>query len=203
MRAGRILQRVEISPGFVAFLCAYFYFDPAGTFAPFLLGVTLHEGAHLLLLRMAKARVLQITFSLSGALIRTAPLSNRWEILTAAAGPAVNFLLFLHLMRQLPMAALVNLCLFAYNLLPFYPLDGGRILRAVLHTLLPDGAADLVERVVGGLCLLCLCAAACYLTCALHAGLWPVILCALIIVKTSGIISPRFCCPFFCKICMC
>ncbi|MBQ7870883.1 MAG: site-2 protease family protein [Oscillospiraceae bacterium] len=191
MRAGKIFQRVEITPGFVAFLCAYFYFDPGGTFAPFLLGVTLHEGAHLLLLRLAKAQVHRVSFSLSGAVIRTAPLPTRWEILTAAAGPAVNLLLFLLLMRQMPMAALVNLCLFAYNLLPFYPLDGGRILRAVLHALLPDGAADLIERLIGGLCLLGLCAAACYLTCALHAGLWPVILCALIIVKTAGILSPR------------
>ena len=191
MRAGRILHRVDVTPGFVAFLCAYFYFDPAGTFAPFLLGVSLHEAAHLLLLRLAKAQIQQIQLSLSGAIIRTAPLTNRWEILTAAAGPAMNFLLFLLLMRQMPMAALVNLCLFAYNLLPFYPLDGGRILRAALHTLLPDGAADLLERIVGGLCLLCLCAAACYLTCALHAGLWPVILCALLIVKTAGILSPR------------
>lgn len=191
MKAGRILQRVEITPGFVALLCAYFYFDPAGTFAPFLLGVTLHEGAHLLMLRLVRSRVHRLSFSLAGAVIKTAPLPYRQEILVAAAGPSVNFLLFLLFVRQMPMAALVNLCLFVYNLLPFYPLDGGRILRAVLHALLSDTAADLIERIVGGLCLLSLCGAACYLTCALHAGLWPVLVCALLIVKTAGIFAPR------------
>lgn len=189
MNPGRALQRVDISPGFLVFLCAYFYFDPAGSFAPFLLGVTLHEAAHLLLLRLAGAPVQRVSFSLCGACIHTAPLKRRWEIAVSAAGPATNFLLFL-LLRRIPIASLVNLCLFAYNLLPFYPLDGGRILRAVLHTLLPDTAAELLERIVAGLCLLLLSALACYLTCALHAGLWPVLLCALLIVRTAGIIGP-------------
>lgn len=191
MKSGRHLQQIEITPGFVAFLCAYFYFDPAGTFSAFLLGVTLHEAAHLLCLRLAGIEIERISFSLCGASIYTRPMKSRVEILVAAAGPGLNFLLFLLLVRQMPIAALVNLCLAVYNMLPFYPLDGGRILRALLHMLLSDRAADLIERIMGGLCLLALCAAACYATCALHAGLWPILLCALLIVKTAGILTPR------------
>lgn len=42
----------------------------------------------------------------------------------------MNLALLLAFSRTLPRFALVNFCLLAYNLLPFYPLDGGRLLRA-------------------------------------------------------------------------
>ena len=82
--------------------------------------------------------------------------------------------------RTLPRFALVNFCLLAYNLLPFYPLDGGRLLRAVLRTLLPLRAAVWAER---GVCLLCgalLLACAGYLTLCWHAGPWPLLVCLLL-----------------------
>ena len=102
------------------------------------------------------------------------------ELLAAAAGPAMNLALLLAFSRTLPRFALVNFCLLAYNLLPFYPLDGGRLLRAVLRTLLPLRAAVWAER---GVCLLCgalLLACAGYLTLCWHAGPWPLLVCLLL-----------------------
>ena len=64
MRQSEIRRKIEISPAFVAVLCAYFYFDPAGTFFPFLLAVTLHEAGHLITLRLLKSEIHSLRFEL-------------------------------------------------------------------------------------------------------------------------------------------
>lgn len=191
MKRYKITQLLDIEPAFVVFLCAYYYFDPAQTFAPFLLSITLHEAGHLLALRLLGAKVHKLRLSVCGAVLITEPLPYAKEMIAAAAGPAVNILLLAAAMSREPMLALVNLCLCAYNLLPFYPLDGGRILRAVLRLLLSERAADVIERVIAGACLLVLIALACYLTCVWHAGLWPIIVCALLLLRVAGTILPE------------
>ncbi|MBQ3356690.1 MAG: hypothetical protein IJG45_06200 [Oscillospiraceae bacterium] len=191
MRRCSALQALEISPAFIAFLCAYYYFDPARTFVPFLFSVTAHEAGHLLLLAILRAKVHKLRLTFSGAVLLTEPLRYGQEIAAAAAGPAVNALLLVFFAKTEPTMAFVNLLLLSYNLLPFYPLDGGRILRAVLHILLSAYAAEVTERIIcGGCCLLLLCAAV-WLTCVWHAGLWPVIVWALLAVRIAGTVLPE------------
>ena len=50
MRQFRPTDYIEINPAFVAILCAYYYFDPACTFWPFVSALLFHEAGHLLLL---------------------------------------------------------------------------------------------------------------------------------------------------------
>ena len=166
--------KVEISTGCLAFLCAYGVFDPMGSFWPFVLSVALHEGAHVIVLLLCRREILEIRGSLGGFLIRTAPLSYGRELLTAAAGPVMNGLLFLLTAEKYPVWALVNVVLMAYNLLPFYPLDGGRILRGILALILPPTCAELIERGIRICAFAALTVGAMYMTFFLHSGLWPV-----------------------------
>lgn len=191
MKQCSLWRSLEITPAFAVFLCVYYYFDPAHTFAPFVTAVTLHEAGHLLLLRILKVRIHKLRLAASGAIIETEPLPYRKEIAVASAGPAVNAALLMLTARQAPMFALVNFCLFAYNLLPFYPLDGGRILRALLHLLLPERVARALECGIAAVCLALLLAFSCYLTCVWHAGLWPVLVCAFLLVRITGTILPE------------
>ena len=169
---GRLAQLAGLQPGP----------EPvrAGTFLPFVCAAALHEAGHLAMLLWLRQPVHSLCLGLQGAVLRTGPLRYRDELLAAAAGPAMNLALLLAFSRTLPRFALVNFCLLAYNLLPFYPLDGGRLLRAVLRTLLPLRAAVWAER---GVCLLCgalLLACAGYLTLCWHAGPWPLLVCLLL-----------------------
>ncbi len=125
----------------------------------------------------------------SGTVIRVEKLSYRQELLVSLAGPMVNALLFFAALETNPTFALTNFGLFCYNMLPLYPLDGGRMLRAFLLLSLPEGIASRVEQGIGAACLLFLIGAAVYLTCVLHAGLWPVLLCAFLLLRVGGTIS--------------
>ena len=191
MKISKLSQQVEIAPAFLLFLCAYYYFDPAGSFFPFLLSVFLHELGHLFVLWLCKTPVHKLRFTLSGAVIQSAPQGYRQEIITAAAGPLMNLLLAVLLLHRIPEVALLNLGLFLYNLLPIYPLDGGRLLRAVLQLLLNQKAAIITEWLICLLCAAVLFALSCYLTCILYAGLWPILIFFFLFLRIGETILPK------------
>ncbi|QDU68962.1 site-2 protease family protein [Engelhardtia mirabilis] len=114
--------------------------------------VFLHELGHSLVAQTFGIRVLDITFWPLGGMARMSeiPESPRIEGAVAFAGPAVNFVLVL---LALPVWFLVsapsygptaptlvesfivvNLILGVFNLVPAFPMDGGRLLRALLGT---------------------------------------------------------------------
>ena len=74
------------------------------------------------------------------------------------------------LLFALPMAA--------GNLLPLWPLDGGRILLAVASQHLPLAQAQRLSRICAALTLALCWALAIFAACRLHLGLWPPLLAA-------------------------
>ena len=176
---------VEITPAFLGFLCAYCYFDPGHTFFPFLVSIFLHEAGHLAALFLCGAEIRGLRLEAPGASIETGSLPCGKELAAAAAGPAVNLLLFSLTLRKNPPFAMVNLCLLIFNLLPFYPLDGGRMLRALLSAFFSDRAVYLTEQVIGGIFFFSLLGGAVYLTCICHMGLWPILVWALLFLRVA------------------
>jgi Zn-dependent protease len=104
--------------------------------------VLLHELGHALMARHLRVGISSIDLHFFGgaANMTDQPRSPGDEIAIAAAGPAVSFALGglgvgLGLLTGLPLIMLlgkVNLAIGAFNLLPAFPSDGGRILRALL-----------------------------------------------------------------------
>ena len=114
--------------------------------------VLLHEVGHSLMARRHGVRVHDITLWPLGGIARLAeiPEDPATEIKISLAGPAVNFGIALLLLGLLALTSLesvpislstinvlsffltVNLMMGAFNLLPAFPMDGGRILRAML-----------------------------------------------------------------------
>lgn len=191
MKAGSILRRVEISPSFLIVLCAYYYFDPGGTFYPFVYAACSHELGHLLVLKLLNVPVHKLYLAAGGACLVTAPTGYKKEILVAAVGPFTNLLLSLLFLHRQPMFSLMNLGLMMYNLLPFYPLDGGRLLRCVLQLLFKEyDLAIAIERII------CICGLTLFwglgiwLTCFLHEGLWPAVLCGLLTLRITTTVFP-------------
>jgi Zn-dependent protease/CBS domain-containing protein len=158
--------------------------------------VLLHELGHSLLARRYGVQVDNITLLPIGgvAAMRSLPHSPRVELLVALAGPAVSValgLLFALAARQrygpivwpillhdpgnMPLLlelASINFSLTAFNLVPAFPMDGGRVLRSVLWS--RTGflrATQVATRIGQGLAILCF-----ILALTGHLGTWLVLI---------------------------
>ena len=109
--------------------------------------IVLHELGHAVVARRLGVRVATIELGFFGGAAKMAsmPRTPRHELAIAAAGPAVSLALG---GAGLGLAALthvglfgligwINLVLAGFNLIPALPMDGGRILRALLATRMP------------------------------------------------------------------
>ena len=115
----------------------------AATLISMLFGsVLLHEMGHAAMAKRFGIGTRAITLHLLGGLasIEREPETPREEIYIALAGPAVNLVLFILSLPlvyfQLPGAsdiALINAVMGIFNLFPAYPMDGGRVLKALLQ----------------------------------------------------------------------
>lgn len=101
--------------------------------------ISLHEISHLIAIRSEKTEVKFIRIEPFGVTIRLAEsiIKNpAKEITMAAAGPLCNFLMggfgYMFFKERLNYFILANLSMGIFNLIPAYPLDGGRILKAAL-----------------------------------------------------------------------
>jgi Zn-dependent protease/CBS domain-containing protein len=125
--------------------------------------VALHELAHTLVAMRLGGRVREITLMLLGGVSQIErPLERpAAEALMAAAGPALSIVLGLGLglLARLPMPdaarlalrslASINIVLGVFNMLPAFPMDGGRVLRAALASRLGFARATRVAARVG------------------------------------------------------
>ncbi len=113
----------------------------------FFASLVAHELAHALVAKAYGLGVREITLHLFGGIARLdrEPPTPRAELLIAAAGPAMSVVLGIGMLALAPLVtgsasthALltwlgpVNIGLAVFNLLPGFPMDGGRILRAAL-----------------------------------------------------------------------
>ncbi len=133
--------------------------------------VVLHEYGHALTARRFGVRTRDITLYPIGGVARLERIPDKpiEELWVAAAGPAVTLLiaivLFLALvvtgglppLRSITLASssfwvrllLVNVILFVFNLIPAFPMDGGRVLRALLAMRLEYMRATQIAASVG------------------------------------------------------
>ncbi|MDD6728669.1 MAG: hypothetical protein PUE08_05555 [Eubacteriales bacterium] len=85
---------------------------------------SLHEAGHLIMLLICRGKPLSLTFSYYGfALKYKDNLPKISETLVIASGPLVNLIFYFILKDDF------NLILFFINILPAFPLDGGRIVK--------------------------------------------------------------------------
>lgn len=146
--------RVEITAGALVLWAALFYLDQGGAVPQALAACALHEGGHLLAIRLLGGRVAAFRVSCAGAELRLSarrPLGPGRELAAALAGPAVNLLLALAcagLGEGWHCFAGLNLALGCFNLLPLYPLDGGRALGCLLALAGRPGGGEAASRLL-------------------------------------------------------
>lgn len=141
--------------------------------------VVLHEFGHVFAARAFGIRTPDVTLLPIGgvAALERMPEKPSQEIIVALAGPAVNLVIAAALMLALPAAqfnadqiarmedpgsallprlAAANVALVVFNLIPAFPMDGGRVLRALLAIPMGFRKATRVASVVGQMLALAL-----------------------------------------------
>ena len=137
-------MRINISPTFVLFWTAVYFFDNGGLFVPVEVSVMVHELCHLLALYLAGSRVETINFRLIGLeIVCDGILSYPREFVCAAAGPvgSLAFALFAANIGDYILAG-INLSLFIFNALPVRLLDGGKMLYAIIAWTMDEDKAE-------------------------------------------------------------
>ncbi len=153
----------DLAPGLAT---ASYWVMAAVATAGLLLSIVFHETAHSLVARHYGMPIRGITLFIFGGVaeMTAEPSRPRDEFLMAAAGPAASlllaatlFLLFTGVVASdgpTPVAgvlwylALLNFVLALFNLVPAFPLDGGRIFRAALWSW--RGDLDWATRIAAG-----------------------------------------------------
>ncbi len=125
---------VSVTPGFLIQLATAILLLPINWVAAWLFAAVFHESCHYIVLRLYNVRVFSMRIGFSGAIIETEPMQPKQELLTALAGPFGGLVLLL-LIRIFPRIAICALLQSLFNLLPIYPFDGGRALRASISWL--------------------------------------------------------------------
>lgn len=135
-------MKVRFTIPFLLFTAGLLTLDTRGFFLLVWSAVVLHELGHLLAIRLLRGRLELAEFRLTGLnLCYTARrLDYRQDALIAAAGPGVNLLCagVLALIGgqchqdAVYAAAGTHILLACFNLLPALPMDGGRVLLALL-----------------------------------------------------------------------
>ena len=142
----------------------------------------IHELGHYLALKLGRVEVHSIRIGLAGAVMSTGPMSPWTEALCALAGPLCGgALIFLA-----PVFPEVAVCAFVqtmFNLLPIFPLDGGRVLRRLFVIFLRPGEAEkacLIAQIAGKAAL---CVLSIYFALELKLGMIPILAVLLICGK--------------------
>lgn len=141
-----------------------------------------HEACHYAAIRLCGGRVTDFRITSGGAVMETEGLGRGAELFCALAGP-LGGLLLLFTGRVLPAVAVCALMQSAYNLLPLYPLDGGRALRCGARLILPPRGADMVCRCLEWICMAALAVGGIYAAVVLNLGALPLIVPAGVILK--------------------
>ncbi len=152
---------LSFHPLFIILCCAFIYFGYFGLLVSYILCLLLHECAHALVAKrlgyqLNKIKLMPHGVSISGSNVY---FSYKDEVRIALAGPLANFMLVVLTMAfwwALPVSYsftydfyIANLVIAIVNLLPIYPLDGGRVLLALLSQKFSRMRAVTIVRVIG------------------------------------------------------
>lgn len=154
-------MRFRIDLKIFLFIILFYFTKQIEIYAMIMFFAILHEFGHLLAglllgMKPEKMEIMPYGVSISFKLApkdynKKIKRGNQLEvkkILVALAGPITNFIIMLIVLQmnmnvfRAFMILYSNLLLIVFNLLPIYPLDGGRIIKGILHIFLGKMKAE-------------------------------------------------------------
>lgn len=149
--------------------------------------VLIHELFHAVAILLLGGRIHGICVTASGVVIEASGIHGKTELLCAIAGPVGSFCLLLFI-RLFPVLGLCGLIHGLFNLLPVYPLDGGRALKSILESIDAHSAAARYDMAEMFFLLLFVCVSL-YISVRFDFGMFPFLFCIFMI--TNALLRKR------------
>ena len=171
-----MVSRIQISGGICLLLAAFVLTVPLPWLLAAIFAALFHELGHLILVWLLGGKIEGGKLGTSSMDLHIHNLSSTGEIVAALAGPLASLCLVCF-WRSFPRVAVCGGFQFLYNLLPMYPMDGGRILSCLLPRKICRRIAMFCRM---GLILLGL-----WLCFGRKLGLFPMLLTLLLLIRTK------------------
>lgn len=175
---------VQISPAACIFLALSLLILPLKWLFAAIIAASFHEMCHAFAVYLCYGQVYHLDLGARGAKMKASPLSRLEELFCVLAGP-IGGLLLLLFFRWIPRIALCAGFQSLYNLLPIYPLDGGRALRCGIEIILSEQHSLQVCAVVEALCLAAIICLSVYGALVLNLGIGALIPAIIIVIHTK------------------
>ena len=164
---------IVVKPSFLLLLVISLLAVPLKWLVSWLAAALVHELFHYVALCLCRISVISVTVGVGGAKISTAPLSVGQECFCALAGP-FGGLVLLFLSSYAPAVAVCAFFQSTYNLLPIYPLDGGRAVYCLIQSLFKPTTAEKIMKIWAWAVWICVSVLGLWLTFCCELGLIPV-----------------------------
>ncbi len=124
---------IHIHPGFFVYMALCIMLLPIKIIFAWFIASVVHEAGHILCITLMKKEILSFSIKGNGMFIELEPTSHWQESMIALSGPLCGFSLLL-ISKYMPITAIFAVVQSVYNLLPFYPMDGGRALLGLFRS---------------------------------------------------------------------
>lgn len=135
---------IKIHVYLILMLAYMFAIQKLETFSLYYAFVLMHELAHVITALILKVDVIDITLLPIGVNAKyIEKISEIKELIISLAGPLASFL-FTMLLKNKTFKS-INLCIGVFNLIPIYPMDGGRILKCFFKIFLGEKIGKIIS----------------------------------------------------------
>lgn len=175
-----------LTPGFCIGMALMLLALPFNFIICWFLAILIHELFHYGAIAAFRIPVYSVTLGFNGASLETGLLGCKEELICALSGP-LGGLCLVFLVRQFPLLAMCSLIQSGYNLLPIFPLDGGRALRSLLAMWMSAPLQQKVCHYIELAAVLTVCVTGFAATFAWRLGAVPIAAALLLLLKNKSI----------------
>jgi len=156
--------RIRIDLKIFIFLTLFYFTNQIRIYLIIMLFSIAHEIAHIitgLILKMKPEKIEIMPFGLTASFYKIDNNTIK-EIFVALAGPITSLILAILFSKidlkfiTMQEAVYSNILIFLFNVIPIYPLDGGRIIKGIIHIILGEAKSKIIINKISNITIIIL-----------------------------------------------